>query len=100
MKISKDVIETFKVICHNEKDTSDKDVEFKVTRAFDLAPLTKVLGEETYIKQFGTLCLLYSKGKIISLYKGQPLKKAKINTYEKYKYNYDMGRDDLNVRYK
>lgn len=99
MKISNDVIETFRLICRGERNTPARDVKFKIIRNFNLGQVTKVYEADTYIKQFGDFCMLYNKGKIISIYHDKKAKPVKVSDYVKYTYNEEHGRSDLNVKY-
>ena len=98
MKISKDVIETFRLICKGERGTSSRDIKFKITRNFTLGRLVDTLAEDTYIKQYGDFKMLYHKGKIINIYHDKSVKPVKCSNSEKYLYNEAHGRSDLNVK--
>ena len=98
MKISKDVIETFRLICKGEKNTPEKDIVFKINRNFTLGKVVATLGKDTYIKQYGNFKMLYYKGKIINIYHDKSAKPIKASNEDKYAYNELNGRSDLNAK--
>ena len=91
MKISKEAINLFRVVCRNETATKKEDVKYKITRNFELGKLLKVLGEDKYIKHFGTFCMVYDKGVITAVYHDKTLN-YRICDYAKYKYDFAHGR--------
>lgn len=98
MKISQDVVNTFRLICNNETYTDDETVRFKITRNFILGDFIKEVDEESFIKAYGDLHILYFKGSIISIWHDKS-RKVRVNQYTKYKWNYGHGRNDLNDTY-
>lgn len=99
MKISKDVIDTFRLICKGEKSTPTKDIIFKLTRNFTLGKVVETLDKDTYFKQYGDLKMLYCKGKIINIYHDKSGTFIKSSNRDKYAYNELNGRSDLNAKY-
>lgn len=98
MKVDKNVIQTFRLICRDELETTDKEIIYKITRNFTLGTITKILAPNTYIKKFGTLCLLSHNDKIISVFheKENP---TYANNYEKYKYDFENAKGNVNAKY-
>lgn len=98
IKIKPSEIQKFKVICRDELDTPDEEVCYKITRNFNLGRLVKVFDTDSYVVKFGTLCMLYSNGEIILIYRDFS-KPARVNAYKKYQYDYQhRGEEYTNAK--
>lgn len=87
IKIRQSEIEKFKHICRDEMDTPDEEICYKITRNFNLGKVIKVLGRDSYVVKFGTLCMLYRDGEITLIYRDFK-RPSKVNTYKKYQYDF------------
>ncbi|WP_211747913.1 hypothetical protein [Paenibacillus sp. Marseille-Q4541] len=90
MKISKSVIEEYKVMCpaSAQKSGTDEIIEYKIRRAVDLGKVVDIRGEEFHIQYFYNI-FVRKNNSVVKMYKSNSNDRY-INVSERVKQKYDL----------
>lgn len=70
MLINNLAIKQFKIMCRNERKTTDEEVKYKILRAYNLGTRINELSKDVYSVSFGNLILNIYHEEITSLARG------------------------------
>lgn len=99
MKVSKNAINQFRIICKGEKDSSKEDITYKLNRDFYLGEYRNIFGNEDEVRSFGSLFISCEKGVIMSVWQDKN-NGSTVNLYSKYTYDFiNKGSEFANAKY-